>query len=210
MTAFTEPRVRIFIATALDPGLIEQLLDIQRELRDALPGGSVRWIKPSQFHLTLKFLGAVSPDLENLNGLAAALRRACNGMAAFRLVLDGMGCFPNSQNPRILWRGINGALEALGTLQKRIEHEARDFGDRNQERTFQPHLTLGRVRAFGKEARQVGEAVERLNVPVPGEWTVRQIHLMQSVLSSEGARYVTLDTIPLPAGTGEISLRIRA
>jgi 2'-5' RNA ligase len=193
--AWATEKVRAFFAIALSPELAGQLKSVQSELRSKLPDNAVRWVKPEQLHLTLKFLGNISR--RNLDDLVAAANCACDGMKPFRLSLEMVGCFPNTKVPRVIWIGIGGELESLKTLQNRIETETGRFGECDERRGFQPHLTIGRVKMLGRAAREVGESVECATVPALGEWMVRQVELMQSELSPKGARYRTLTSITL-------------
>jgi len=193
MAVSTEQSIRTFVAIALEPGLVTELKKVQQQLGAQLPVETVRWVRPEQLHLTLKFLGRVSRA--SLNDLAAALQRACSGFSSFRLTLEKVGCFPNTANPRVVWIGIHGELESLRNLQTRIERETQAFGDHSEDRAFRPHLTIGRVKAQGKGAGTVGGLVERAEVSKLGDWTVRQVHLIQSDLSPAGARYTTLATV---------------
>ena len=197
MTAATAApeHVRAFIAITLDPGQIAELKQVQQNLQTRLPGDAVRWVRPDQLHLTLKFLGHV--PRATLAGLTAALNRASEGIASFRLALAGIGCFPDAKRPRVVWIGMNGDLDSLRRLQSQIERETQGLGDLRESRDFQPHLTIGRVKAGGIPARNVGECVERATAPQAAELEVRQIHLIQSELSPEGARYTTLATAAL-------------
>ena len=195
MAASTAESVRAFIAIALEPGLVAELKKVQQELQARLPDDSVRWARPEQLHLTLKFFGQVAA--QRLNDLTAALNRACAGIDSFQLALENVGCFPHTKKPRVLWTGIGGELESLRKLQERIEQETGDFGDHKEERLFQPHLTIGRVKAIGIDARRVGEVVERTHVSKLGVWTVRQIESVQSELAPQGARYLMLTEVRL-------------
>ena len=199
MAVSTAESVRAFIAIALEPGLVAELKKVQQELQARLPDDSVRWSRPEQLHLTLKFFGHVAT--QRLNDLAAALNRACAGIDSFQLALENVGCFPHTKKPRVLWTGIDGELESLRKLQERIEQETGNFGDHKEERLFQPHLTIGRIQAIGIAARRAGEVVERTHVSKLGGWTVRQIKLMHSELAPQGARYTTLATVSLAHDT---------
>ena len=201
MAVSTAESVRAFIAIALEPGLVAELKKVQQELQARLPDDSVRWSRPEQLHLTLKFFGHVAA--QRLNDLAAALNRACAGIDSFQLALENVGCFPHTKKPRVLWTGIDGELESLRKLQERIERETGNFGDHKEERLFQPHLTIGRIKAFGIDARRAGEVVERTHVSKLGVWTVREIKLMQSELAPQGARYSTLATVRLAHDTDQ-------
>src|SRR2546430_2441511 len=149
MAASASTSIRAFIAIALEPGSIAGLQKFQQELQAKLLGNPVRWVKPQQIHLTLRFLGHVPKD--SLDDLAAVLNRAGAGVAPLRLVLEGAGCFPNRDSPRVVWVGIQGDLDSLRRLQAQIEQEAQTFGDHTEERVFQPHLTIGRVTAGGEK-----------------------------------------------------------
>jgi RNA 2',3'-cyclic 3'-phosphodiesterase len=201
MTAAAPEHVRAFIAITLDPGQIVELKQIQRQLQAQVPGEAVRWVRPDQLHLTLRFLGNV--PRAKLAELSAALNRATEAMASFRLALAGVGCFPDTKRPRVVWIGMNGDLDSLRRLQSQIEHETQYLGDHRESRDFQPHLTIGRVKAAGIAARKVGECIERAVAPPAAELAVRQIHLIQSELSPAGARYTTLATAALYHGRPE-------
>jgi 2'-5' RNA ligase len=193
MAACTADHIRAFIALPLEPALADEIKKIQQQLDSH--GGAVRWISPHQLHLTLQFLGNVATGC--LDDLAAALRRACAGTAPFQIALEGAGCFPNTKSPRVVWIGIQGDLESLRKLHERIAQETKQFGDHDDPRAFQPHLTIGRVNASGLEGRKAGQAIECASVPKLGDWTVRQVLLVQSKLASAGVRYITLGAVPL-------------
>jgi 2'-5' RNA ligase len=193
MPASTADNLRAFIALPLEPVLAAEIKKVQQRLN--APGGAVRWISPEQLHLTLQFLGNV--DTGRLDDLAAALRRACACTAPFRLALEGAGCFPNTKSPRVVWIGIQGDLEPLRKLQEQIAQETTHFGDHGDQRAFQPHLTIGRVKASGLEGRKAGQAIELATVPKLGDWTVHLVLLVRSELASDGSRYTTLASVAL-------------
>src|ERR1700741_1381940 len=58
--------VRLFYSLNPPPDVIQRLSTIQSEVRKVLETGfdpqrAVRWIRPTQFHLTILFLGNVPP-----------------------------------------------------------------------------------------------------------------------------------------------------
>jgi 2'-5' RNA ligase len=186
-------RIRVFIAIALEPELAREVRTVQQRLNS--PEGVVRWSNPEHLHLTLQFLGNVA--VERLDDLAAALRRACALTAPFHLALEGAGCFPNTKAPRAVWLGVQGDLEPLQKLQRQITNATKGFGDQGDERAFQPHLTIGRVKTSGVASRKAGQTIELADVPKLGDWTVHQVLLVRSELSSDGARYATLAAVTL-------------
>jgi len=188
-----EDSIRAFIALPLEPVLAAEIKKVQQRLNS--PGGAVRWISPEQLHLTLQFLGNVAT--EQLDDLTAALRRARAGIAPFQLALEGAGCFPNMKSPRVVWIGIHGDLELLRQLQEQIAQETKNFGDHGDHRGFQPHLTIGRVKAAGLEGRRACQAIEFATVPKLGAWTVHHVLLVRSELTPDGARYTSLAAVTL-------------
>ncbi len=192
------PVARVFVALALEPALMAALVRVQQRLQARLPRRVVRWARPEQLHLTLCFLGNVA--VVRLPALAAVLHEAVASLPAPRLTLTGAGGFPDRQRPRVLWVGIGGDLAALDLLQARVAAAVAGFGEHREARGFQPHLTVGRLAgANAQTARAVGEALAAVTVSLLGEWCPAQLHLVESRLSPEGARYAELAAVALGA-----------
>lgn len=183
--------MRVFIAIKVAPALTMELSRVQRKLEALLPANTVRWVRPDQMHLTLRFLGEV-PE-ERRAELERRLLEACQGARTLHLGLEGVGCFPGPRNPRVVWVGITGDLSALCELQARVERHTAGLGDHTETRPFSPHLTIGRVRARdGRTGRQIGDAVQAAEVGPLGQWTAGEVVLFQSRLAPEGASYTEL------------------
>jgi 2'-5' RNA ligase len=155
----------------------------------------VRWTAREQLHLTLKFYGNV--HTAELDALQQRLRRAAGGISPFELGLAGLGCFPSAQRPNVIWIDLEGQVTALGTFQARVERETAAFGNHSETRPFHPHLTVGRVKAFGRQACRIGEAIGDETLPGLGTWTVGDVALVRSQLSPRGSIYTCLARIPL-------------
>jgi 2'-5' RNA ligase len=190
------PSVRAFIAIELSEDVLSQVARLQARVRQDLPPGLVRWVRPGGIHLTLKFLGDVEraylPEIEH------ALREACASHAPFILRVDGLGCFPNPRRPRVVWIGVQDDGQALGALQRAVEQAIAPLGFPTERRGFHPHLTLGRVKNGRKpaELEALGAYAERAKVRA-GQMHVDRVHLMQSDLLPSGAVYTSLAAIPL-------------
>ena len=170
------------------------------EVREALAGaarelpvvGEVRWIRPENVHLTLKFLGDVPED--DLDRIAKALDSLSPRHGPFEARLSGFGGFPSARRARILWAGIGEGSEPLRALARDVETSLEPLGFEREDRAYVPHLTLGRARG-----RPVSlEAVETPS-PIPG-FRVRSVELVESVLGGGGAAYSTLATCLLSEG----------
>ncbi len=187
--------IRSFIAIELPPVMQEKIQLHTRQLRQQT-AAAVRWVTAGNIHLTLKFLGEIPPtDIERVRAMLAAEAQLCRG---FVMTVGGLGTFPNSQRPRVVWIGIQ-APQPLFDLQQRIEHACRKLGLVAEERKFSPHLTLGRVsrNIHPEQNRHLSQTLLDCRISSLGEVQVSQICLFQSELKSGGAVYTPLFHAPL-------------
>lgn len=188
--------VRTFIAVDL-PAEVRASLSRCQERLGAATMPYVKWMDLQGIHLTLKFLGNV--DQATLPQLWEALAMPVAGVSPFRLQVGALGAFPGPQNPRVLWVGLAGDLEALLTLHRSVEEAVAPLGFPQEQRPFAPHLTLGRVRetATREERQQIDRALAQVQMDGQGTMTVEQVHIMKSELARWGARYTSLYILPL-------------
>lgn len=180
--------MRAFVAVFPPPETQEALADAARGLPVV---GKVRLTPPANIHLTLKFLGDVSQ--EDLARMAEALEPVRERHEPFEAGISGFGAFPSPRRARILWAGIGEGAAELRALARDVEESLEPLGFEREDRTYVPHLTLGRARG-----RPVAlETVE--SSPVPG-FLVRQVELVESVLGGAGAAYSTLAAYPFSEG----------
>lgn len=197
------PTVRAFIAIELPAEILDQVGRLQNRVRQDVPPGLVRWVRPEGIHLTLKFLGDV--EQSRLPEIERALCDACAPTAPFTLQIGELGCFPNPRRPRVVWVGVQDEGETLARLQKAVEREISPLGFPADRRGFHPHLTLGRVKNARPTARKqaeweaLGTYAARAKVRV-GQMQVDAVRLMRSELLPSGAVYSELAACPLGAG----------
>ena len=179
--------VRSFIAVEIPDAIRQKLREFLRELRDT--GADVKWVRPEGMHLTLKFLGAVERDL--LEKVSLSLGPVVEKFDPFELKAEGAGCFPSLRNPRVVWAGLTDPEGAVVRLQREIETTTAGLGFPSEERSFKPHLTLGRVRS-PKGKNSLTQTVERqINLGF-GSFRVERVILFRSDLRPEGAVYTRL------------------
>ena len=189
-------RYRLFIAIALPEDVRRAIEKAQGELRAALPSTSVRWTRPEQFHLTMRFLGSV--DAQQLDGLNDAMRRACAGSGDLQLRAARIGVFPGARRPRVVWTGVDDRDARLTALQRSIEAATAPFTDEPPQETFTGHITLARCRDIERsEASKLSTLVDRMAGRSFGEWTATSVDVMRSVTAPTGARYTTIAEISL-------------
>lgn len=177
--------IRTFIAVELPEPVRAALADLINKLAPRWPGRGIRWVKPDNMHLTLRFLG--DTEIGKLPVLQAGLDEVVGGVSPFELQLHGMGCFPNAQRPEVVWVGLQDLDEQLIPLQKRVEQMVQSQGWKREKRPFRSHLTLGRVRSRTKPPEE-----EWMLEPKELAFRVERVHLIESQLKPSGAEYSTL------------------
>ena len=126
--------MRLFVALDL-PWALKQRLAM---LCGGIPG--VRFVPAENFHLTLRFIGEISPaQAEEIDHALAAIRAPC-----FDLNLAGVGIFSKGGRATALWAGADRNA-ALDHLQGKIETALRRAGLEPERRRFTPHVTLARL-----------------------------------------------------------------
>jgi 2'-5' RNA ligase len=192
--------LRLFVALELPDPILAALDDVQRTLQGKMPTRTVRWVRGEGIHLTLKFLGE-TPAVQR-EAITAALAAACAGYPPLTLRAAGLGCFPTSQRPRVIWVGLEGDLERLAALQRAVESALEPLGFRPEGRAFNPHLTLGRLKdASSADVKVVGSVIEGTALGTVGTWTASAVSLMRSELRPDGARYTCLAHVALEEST---------
>lgn len=180
--------LRAFVAFELDAELRARIADAASGLRDAIAG--VRFVAPVGIHLTLRFLGRTRPD--QVEALRTSLQAAAAACPPLPVRVSGLGLFPASGPPRVLWLGI-AAPAPLAELQAACERAACAAGFPAEARPFTPHLTLGRWRERAPRPR-----LPELDL---GATVLETLSLVRSEPRPEGSRYTALLRFPLAASS---------
>ena len=188
--------IRAFIALDLPPGVHRALAGLQQEWQRT--AAMVSWIKPESIHLTLKFLGNIAN--EQVTEIQALLLKVAATAAPLRLQPLGCGAFPSIKQARVVWVGLQGAIEELLKLQKSIEDALIPLGFEPEDRPYRAHLTLGRVKGR-RHLQLLQEAVLRRQDFQAEAFDVKEVVLYRSELRPEGARYTALFRAPLGAAS---------
>jgi 2'-5' RNA ligase len=187
--------LRAFIAVELPLEIRKTVCAATSKLRNEIET-LVRWVPIENMHLTLKFLGDVSPS--NLELLAQMLRAEMDLFNCFDLRLNGIGSFPNLKRPRVIYIGMQ-APAALEALQRGIESASSRLGYGAEERGFSPHLTIGRVKqnVTATEQQAIRRALEDTKIDSLGTARVNSVELFKSDLKPTGSVYTRLYSAPL-------------
>lgn len=164
---------RLFLAFPADE-IAEPLSQLQDQL--VWPG---RRISAGQFHLTLRFLGALTPA--QADSLLRQLTQLT--LPAFSLRLDQLGFFPKAQ---VLWLGPSQVPTPLSELYQELLLRCGSLGLAKPHKAYRPHISLYR------------------NAPLPSPLIISPLHfcprdlaLYSSTSSASGTHYQVLARWPL-------------
>jgi 2'-5' RNA ligase len=190
--------VRAFIAFELPGHIISVIKSLQQDLKK--DGPRLRWVRPQNIHLTLKFLGNIQP--KRIPAVERAMTQALQGKRSLALKIQGMGVFPGIRRPRVLWIGLGGDIQALEQLQAVLENALDAEAFERDRRPFKAHLTLARMpkRIDGRRLLQVIEKAGNFNTE---EFFCNELILFQSDLRPQGAIYTPLKRISLHNNTDQ-------
>jgi 2'-5' RNA ligase len=191
---------RLFTAVELSAATRAAIVTCQSDLAQSLQDSGVsglRLVRPEQLHVTLVFIGEVHASRVPTIVDAMAPPIPVHG---FDLEIAGPGVFPHHGPARVLWLGVSRGARELGQLFEMASARLEAVGIAPQDRTFTPHLTIGRWRGRGAPG-------VRLQLPVTGSVVVDSISavtLFESRRQSGGADHIPLVRAPLAAPSASL------
>lgn len=209
--------MRTFIAVELNKDLHNKLKFLQDKLKSEHI--DVKWVKPENIHLTLKFLGQT--DDGKIESIKNIMDNLASKFRTFSLEVSNLGAFPNLRSPRVIWIGVhpvrskspevaaapkvttsNGTnplkgntdivSDIVGILEEKLEKL--DFP--KEKKVYQSHITIGRIRS-SKNLNILRESLQDNFKFKTGTLRVTQIALIQSTLTPSGPIYTPIYTAKL-------------
>lgn len=185
-------KIRTFVAI-FPPVKIRRLLS-QLANRLAESEADVKWVSEENFHITLKFLGGVEPD--SLKCIYEVVHMVTQSINSFEVHLSKIGAFPNIRCPRVIWTGITAGTSELKALADLLECHLERIGFPRENRSFSPHMTLGRVKS-PRNASKLSQALEQVRDEDFGDFEVNLVSVMKSDLKPAGPIYTPMVEFPL-------------
>lgn len=183
--------IRTFIAIKIQPN--KKVLELLQYLKTQFPDDKINWVDTENFHLTLRFLGDTTRG--QLYELVDCLANVCSGKMKFNLSLRGTGYFKSKNQPRVLFIKIE-TIEELQLLVQEIEKAVEKCGFDAGQKTFKPHLTLGRIKHVENRNRFFSVLDKMPSVDYQ-EIKVGEIILFQSIIKTTGPEYRKIKTFAL-------------
>jgi RNA 2',3'-cyclic 3'-phosphodiesterase len=177
---------RLFVAIDVPESLQKLLTDLNPHIH------GVRWIAGEQMHLTLGFFGSVPEEID----LKFREKLSVIEFGAFFLPIIGIGAFPPTGPPKIIWIGVGRGHPHLFQVHKRVQEAALAAALEPELRAWHPHITLARCREVNPT---VARKFLKSNMNFDGgRIRVTEFHLYSSTLTPGG-----------PVHTREVSVLAR-
>jgi len=182
---------RTFIAVKIDAA--ESFKEMVLKLRVELKDDSIKWVDTENMHVTIAFLGDTDDNAVKQTG--DMLKERCRDTGSFTFALSGLGVFRNTDDPRVLWAGIDKNRE-LVNLHATVKEGLEAAGIRTEERSFNPHLTIGRIKRIS-DKRNLEALLKRYDKVWLQDVTVSEVIHYESILRQTGPEYKPLSVIRL-------------
>lgn len=107
---------------------------------------NLKLVRPENFHFTLVFFGEINDII--LNKIVAKISEI--EFQSFQIIYDRIGVFPNSNNARVVWIGLNETSErSFSEMSNTVTSKLRELDlklDKEIKKEIIPHITLFRTK----------------------------------------------------------------
>lgn len=182
--------MRTFIAVNFDDGIKEKILEVRNRLKSVFLLQRVKWEEKSKFHITLQFLGET--DENKAAEIISALENISTGFDKIFIAAENVDAFPNMFRAKVLFLGLKDVDGRLTQLAKEVSDRLIDLGF-SPDKKFHSHITLGRVKEFGK----INDAEHLKSIRSDYQCEVKSFEFMKSTLKPSGSEYEVIRSFPL-------------
>lgn len=183
-------KIRAFLSVDIENSiLLSKIGEIQQRLeKNAM---KFKAVERNNIHFTLRFFG--DTEMTKINQIHEALSKIQLGR--FPIQIEGVGAFPTTRRPRVIWVGVSQGEEHFSQLKTEIEASLKSIGYK-PDRKFHAHATIARVREI-KDRDAMLDNLESLAAEPVGTMSISNFRMTKSTLTPSGSIYETVWEIPL-------------
>jgi 2'-5' RNA ligase len=178
---------RTFIAIDIIPSV--KLKEDYELVRHRLRLERISWVPEKNLHFTLNFLGDTAEEL--LADIVQGIENLTKRTTSFCLTLRSFGVFKNLHDPRVIWIGCDPCPE-IELIKKELDNTLTILGLEPENRTFSPHITLGRVKNIHQQ-NQLAQLITMHKDTLFQSQKVDKIILYESKPTAAGATYLPIE-----------------
>lgn len=143
-------------------------------------------VAAENYHITLRFLG--DTGRRQYDELVSALDSQVLP-ARVECTFTGLGCFPSTDSPRVIWAGMNCAEGEMERIVMLAEKSAALAGFAPETKKFSPHLTLARTRRDADVPPALMEYIRSNSSTEYFSHVFDRVVLYESILKKSGPEY---------------------
>lgn len=178
---------RLFVAFDVPSGVRAAVEAAFAPWHDAFP--AARWVPPTNWHVTVRFVGSVPSGL--VGWVGAAVGEAAASVAPFRTRLSAIGAFPSPGRAKVLWAGLDDRSGGAAGLARALDASLAEELPA-PTRAFRPHLTVARSDPpLALPASFTATPIE------PVDFRVDHVILFESLAAGPSVRYEPVVTSSL-------------
>lgn len=197
--------MRLFVAIDLSDDTRAQLRDVrsalERRLAAATRAPRVTWVADAAAHVTVKFIGEVPDAIGHEVRAALTAPISCE---PYDLEFSGVGAFPNSRRPRVVWIGATKGQEETARVAAAVNARLTPIVGAAEDRPFRAHLTVARVKELAPFDWNTAFGIVRASRTAS---RVDHVTLYRSITAPQGPTYTALCVTPLEASATSQSER---
>lgn len=133
---------RLFIGIPIESPKSVQQVEVWKR-NSHLNRNVLNWTIPENWHITLFFLGSTEESAVAV--LQQLIDESFSKIQACQTELHGVGVFPNMNNPKVLWLGLDD-LQPLMPAYSHLGELLQQNGFSFDQKPLKPHLTIARVK----------------------------------------------------------------
>jgi 2'-5' RNA ligase len=180
---------RLFIAIPLPEFLKDALQECQEWLSSYPEMKAINnWIEPSNMHITLHFLGDISP--QKISQIQKIIKET-QAKFPLTLTMKEIGTFEDNNLPDVLWVGIL-KNEALSNLYQKLAQQLESIDlkiENTNVESYNPHVALAYIRTDDETKKTIQERLKKIMVGEIGVWDSNEIELISSTQNKEDSVY---------------------
>ncbi len=178
---------RLFIGIPIESPKSVQQVEVWKR-NSHLNRNVLKWTILENWHITLFFLGSTEESAVAV--LQQLIEESFSKIQAYQTELRGVGVFPNTNNPKVLWIGLED-IQPLISAYSHLGESLQQNGFSFDQKPLKPHLTIARVKradnpsAFESLLAEYQETVfDQVNMD--------KVVLFESITTSAGPIYKPL------------------
>jgi len=187
--------MRAFIGLNLPHDILLKLSGLQTLLKET--HADVTWVKQTNLHITLKFLGEINS--KQLKKVCLALKKTAEVNHCFMSNLAELGVFPDARSIRLIWVGLDQKNQKIKQLAASLEDALEELKLAQEKRGFSAHITIGRVRS-GLNLNKLSQEINTMRLyfaDTNTHFKIDKITLFESRITACGLAYEALEEVNL-------------